>query len=174
MNYWWVNHRQTYKDERAGGYIWSPQKNKNGTRNQTYTNLTEVSTGDIIFSYANEAIGCVGVAENSYSQCDRPASFGTVGEQWDKNGWKVPVNWFPLDGVISPKEHLNEISLLLPDKYSPLQRQTGNGNQGCYLAAISVALGELLVSLAVQAGNSGVRELLGDIIESIDEDKEVS
>src|SRR5215813_7464903 len=174
MNYWWVNHSQTYREERTGNYIWSPQKNKNGTRNQMYTNLTKVRAGDVIFSYANGVIGSVGVAEDTYSQCDRPASFGTLGEQWDKNGWKVPVNWFPLDRVISPKEHFDQISVLLPDKYSPLQRHTGHGNQGCYLAAISPELGELLVFLAIRAGNTGISDLLRDMAETIDENKEVT
>src|SRR5687767_7224475 len=29
-SYWWVNHKQTHKEELSGGYIWSPKKNKNG------------------------------------------------------------------------------------------------------------------------------------------------
>lgn len=49
MAFWWVNHKQTFKEEIGGGYIWSPAKNKDGSRNQTYINLTAVNVGDIVF-----------------------------------------------------------------------------------------------------------------------------
>jgi hypothetical protein len=26
MRFWWVNHKQTYRQEIGGGYIWSPKK----------------------------------------------------------------------------------------------------------------------------------------------------
>lgn len=38
MNYWWVNHKQTYQAEVGGGLIWSPIKNKNSSTNKSYTN----------------------------------------------------------------------------------------------------------------------------------------
>ena len=31
-SYWWVNHKQTYRQETDGGYIWSPKANANGAR----------------------------------------------------------------------------------------------------------------------------------------------
>jgi len=33
MAVWWVNQNQTLKDEIAGGFIWSPKRNKNGAFN---------------------------------------------------------------------------------------------------------------------------------------------
>lgn len=38
---WWVNHKQTFRQEFDGRYIWSPKKNSNGVKNQTYLNLKE-------------------------------------------------------------------------------------------------------------------------------------
>src|SRR2546427_3053941 len=35
MAYWWVNHKQTFKSEIEGGYIWSPQRKANGGEKQT-------------------------------------------------------------------------------------------------------------------------------------------
>jgi len=172
MNYWWVNHKQTYKDERGGNYIWSPQRNKDGSANQTYTNLTKVRPGDIVFSYANGVIGALGVAADQYFQSDRPVSFGEIGEQWDKNGWKVPVNWTQLSKTISPKDHLTPIGPLLPERHSPIQRQSGNGNQGCYLASISAELGTLLISLSTRDGNLEIKDSLRDLVESITDEKE--
>src|SRR5256885_17117970 len=35
MAYWWVNHKQTFKSEIEGGYIWSPQRKANGGGHKT-------------------------------------------------------------------------------------------------------------------------------------------
>ena len=43
MRYWWVNHNQTYRQEQAGGYLWSPKRNANGARNPFYETMREVS-----------------------------------------------------------------------------------------------------------------------------------
>jgi hypothetical protein len=32
MRYWWVNQNQTFRQEIAGGYLWSPKRNANGAR----------------------------------------------------------------------------------------------------------------------------------------------
>ena len=33
MRYWWVNQNQTFRQEIAGGFLWSPKRNANGGRN---------------------------------------------------------------------------------------------------------------------------------------------
>jgi len=40
--YWWVNHKQTHKQEITGGYIWSPKKNANGRTNNSYDNMPKL------------------------------------------------------------------------------------------------------------------------------------
>jgi hypothetical protein len=47
---------------------------------------------------------------------------------------------------LQPKQHIEAIGPMLPKRHSPLQ-QNGNGNQGCYLAGISDALGHVLMTL---------------------------
>jgi hypothetical protein len=73
MAFWWVNHHQTHKHEIEGGYIWSPKRNKNGARNETYLNLTKARAADVVFSYAMGEIRAVGIVETAYHACDRPA-----------------------------------------------------------------------------------------------------
>ncbi len=168
MTFWWVNHKQTFKAEIGGGYIWSPERNKDGSRNQTYLNLTAVEVGDIILSYAVGEIKAVGVVDHKYIESERPEAFGHSGEQWDKNGWLVQVLWTVFDKAFSPKDYLPEIVPLLPDKYSPIQ-DNGGGNQKCYLASISGDLGKLLLSIA-QGHNAGVKEILDDSLQSVLDD----
>ena len=44
------NHKQTYRQETGGRYLWSPKTNRNGARNQSYDNMRLAVTGDIVFS----------------------------------------------------------------------------------------------------------------------------
>ncbi|UUT22099.1 hypothetical protein [Pseudomonas sp. T8] len=144
--FWWVNHKQTFKAEFEGGYIWSPKTNKNGARNKTYDNLTQVEPGDVVVSYADGHIKAIGVAIHNCSEAPKPEEFGTIGASWAANGWLVSIDWIALSTWISPKAHIEKILKLLPKKNSPLQ-PNGNGNQGCYLAAISIALGKVILNL---------------------------
>src|SRR5699024_6444652 len=65
----------------------------------------------------------------------------------------------PAPMPLQPKRYLDAIGPMLPSRHSPLQTN-GNGNQGCYLASISDALGHTLMAL-LQA--DGIRE--PDIVE---------
>lgn len=147
QRFWWVNHKQTFKSEFEGGYIWSPKANKNGAHNRTYDNLTQVKPGDVVVSYADRQIKAVGVARQHYSEAVKPEEFGLTGANWANSGWLVPIEWTALTFPVSPKAHIDRIQPLLPKKNSPLQAN-GNGNQSCYLAAISSLLGELVLDIA--------------------------
>ena len=152
MNYWWVNHKQTFLNEVNGGYIWSPQRKTNGGTNETYENLRKAKPGDVIFSYAALKIAAVGVVATSYIDAEKPDDFGKAGDAWDKNGWLVPINWTKLTHPFFPKNHLADITGLLPQKYSPIQAN-GNGNQGVYLAHLSETLGKVLLEKIATQNN---------------------
>ncbi len=147
MAYWWVNQNQTYAHEVGGGYLWSPKANKNGARNQFYENMTMVKPGDIVFSYCDTFIRAVGVATGVAQSIDKPIVFGNAGSNWSNDGWFVPVEFTRIDNPIRPKEHMQLIGPMLPEKYSPLQ-QSGNGIQSVYLASIPNDLGVLLMNLS--------------------------
>jgi len=92
MAYWWVNHKQTYRQETDGGYIWSPKANANGGRNVSYDNLTRCERGDVVFSYANAKISQIGLVETAAVTAQKPLEFGTAGDNWNQEGWLVRVN----------------------------------------------------------------------------------
>ena len=147
MNYWWVNHKQTFRAEIEGGYIWSPKKNKDGTRNQTYLNLPKTKPGDMVFSFAGAKVSAVGVVSGHHREQVKPEEFGLAGKNWKEAGWAVPIVWTLLENSVRPKDHAKSIAPLLPEKYAPI-RADGNGNQSCYLARISKPLAELILDLA--------------------------
>jgi putative restriction endonuclease len=82
MRYWWVNQNQTYRHEISGGYLWSPKRNANKSRNPFYESMREVSPGDIIFSVRDTRIAALGIARpyatraRSRRSSARPAATG--------------------------------------------------------------------------------------------------
>ncbi|KAA0975701.1 HNH endonuclease [Pseudomonas sp. ANT_H12B] len=166
--YWWVNHKQTFKAEIEGGYVWSPKRKKDGSFNMTYENLSHVKPGDVVVSYANTVIKAIGIATTGALDRGKPKEFGQgVGENWSEHdGWLVPIEWTLLPVPIRPKDHISQIAPLLPSKYSPI-RLDGNGNESCYLASISSDLGHLILTLAGQPDTEAISRIeeLADQIE---------
>src|ERR1041384_1101118 len=114
MRYWWVNQNQTFRQEYAGGYLWSPKRNANGAKNPFYESMREVSPGDIIFSFVDTVIAAIGVAEAYCWESPKPLEFGTTGEYWENIGWKVRVNFMSLLPRIRPKDHIGLLRPLMP------------------------------------------------------------
>src|SRR5436190_11833449 len=84
MNFWWVNHSQTFRHEFFGKYIWSPKRKQNNQINPFYETMREVTPGDIIYSFASGAIQGFGVLRERMAtlrraplNLDRPAWLGT-------------------------------------------------------------------------------------------------
>jgi putative restriction endonuclease len=139
MRYWWVNQNQTYRHEVMGGYLWSPKRNANGARNPFYESMREVAPGDLIFSFMDTRIYAVGIALSYCWESPKPLEFGNSGQNWEDIGWRVKVQFTGLSNKVRPKDHIDVLRPLLPDKYSPLQ-PNGNGLQSVYLtASISAA-----------------------------------
>ncbi len=162
MRFWWVNHKQTFRHEVGGGYVWSPKVNRNGHRNAAYDFMTEVMPGDVVFSYAFAKIQALGFAVSSCYSSPRPDEFGKIGLSWNLIGWRVDVRFQKLEEPISPRDHLELIEPLLPKKYAPLHTD-GKGRQDMYFSSISAqfatALLELLpAALAAAAGIGAVAE----------------
>ena len=146
MKYWWVNQNQTYKFEVPGGFLWSPKTKSNGDRNRFYDSMTELSVGDVIFSFADTLIKAAGVVQSQAYESPKP-DFRTAGSNWADIGWFAEVEFIPIDQPIAPKDHMELIGPLLSDIYAPLQLN-GRGNQGVYLTEISYDLGNLLTKLS--------------------------
>ncbi len=135
--FWWVNHKQTFRQEVQGGYLWSPKREANGARSQFYDNMRQAKPGDFVISYANAQIANIGIITGYAFSARKPAEYGDIGSYWAAEGWLLPVAWQELERVLQPKEIIQSIREHLPDKYSPINPKTGFGNQKAYLANIS-------------------------------------
>lgn len=138
--YWWVNHKQTSREEIRGGYLWSPKTKSNGANNYFYNTMRMAAPGDYVISYADGVISFVGqVCEFALSRT-KPDEFGTRGDAWNDEGWLLPVLWRHLASPIRPKAQFDKIQDLLPKVYSPLSLTSGNGNQAVYLTEVDPIL----------------------------------
>ena len=148
MNYFWVNHKQTFRHEFEGRYIWSPKRKRNGAKNRFYDFLREVMPGDVIFSYADGMVRGAGFARSYCYTCPRPAEFGHIGQVWDVVGWRVDVEFQKFSNSPRPKAHLDVLQPLLDqEKFAPIQ-MNGNGLQHIYLTKISEPLAKVILGLA--------------------------
>jgi putative restriction endonuclease len=143
MRYWWVNHNATWKQEISGGYLWSPQREKNA-RSTSYDNMRRIVPGDLIVSYAGQKNGHVGRATDTAVAAPKPAEFGERGSYWSNTGWYVPVSWIPLKAAVRHREFWDEIVPILPVRHSPLVSRTRKGNQKVYLAEVSKDVFDLI------------------------------
>lgn len=139
-NYWWVNHKQTVKQEINGGYLWAPN-----TKLFHHVNVQNALKGDFVVSYAHGKISHYGVVTEYPFKAPKPDDFGRAGDFWLNDGWKAPVSWKPLKVPFQPKEHIGRILPFLPNLYAPIQTN-GNGNQ-CYLCKIELPLFEQLMRI---------------------------
>jgi putative restriction endonuclease len=145
MNFWWVNANQTYEHTLAGGFLWSPKKKKNGGRNEFYDTMPRVRPGDPIFVFRNMFITAIGIATSPGYSAERPEE-GFEFNDWNRDGWRVDVDLYPLKHQIRPRDHMRVLSPLLPSRYSPL-RDNGDGLQGVYLASVPQVMATALGSL---------------------------
>lgn len=146
MRYWWVNQNQTFRQERAGGYLWSPKRNANGARNPFYEFMREVAPGDLVLSFEGTFIRAIGVVQSYCYECPKPAEFGAAGPNWENIGWKVDLYYRDLITQVRPADHMPVIQPRLPTQYAPLQA-SGRGLQGVYLTRIPENLMQVLADL---------------------------
>ncbi len=143
--FWWVNHKKTVRQELEGGYLWSPRTEKGGKRSQFYDNMRKALPGDLVLSFANAAVGAVGVVTDHAVPSIKPEEFRQINPDWSREGWYLPVNWRGLRTRIRPKTVIAELAPLLPSKYSPVNPHSGNGNEKAYLAQISESVFDLMI-----------------------------
>jgi len=146
MRFWWVNQNQTFRQETAGGYLWSPKWKKRGARNPFYEYMREVSPGDLVLSFEGTYIRAIGSVRSHCYECPKPAEFGFTGPNWDLIGWKVDVHYHALRHQVRPADHMDVLASYMGERYAPLQSD-GRGKQGVYLTSISEGLMETLAGL---------------------------
>lgn len=136
------------RQEVDGGYLWSPVREANGARSRFYDNMRRAAPGDVVLSYAAGQVGRVGIIADYAISAPKPEEFGNIGIYWSATGWLLPVQWLDTNFAVRPKDLMRDLAPLLPTTHSPIQPQSGNGNQKAYLAEVDREVVDLLLAAA--------------------------
>lgn len=139
MAYWWVSQNKTHEQERGGGYLWAPKSSSGGVVFTHWSNMTLVRPGDVIFSYAKQSIGAIGVASTAAYDAPQPDEFGGV---WEADGRRIDVLYRTISPEVRLHTFVDDLIPFLPERNSPITSQR-KGVQG-YLFAIPLAAGQLI------------------------------
>ena len=179
MTFWWVNQNKTFKQEVPGEYMRSPKRKQNGDFNQFYENMRVVDSGDIVFSYYTSRIQKIGVVLRPAVTSRKLTEFGTVGSNWSDEGWLVPVEWHDVPTVTRTRDMLQQLLPVLPDKYSPLNPETGDGLQAVYLASVPDEMAFILLEnvgidqptlMALSEGATDDGRVIGSVEDQIEKE----
>lgn len=118
---------ETYQEERELGIISSPQKDSGGQVPHSWIRMKEVNKGDRIFHYVKGNIVAISVAKTGCQVIAKNLDMNS--SQHSDNGYLVELEYYELEEPLNIFLKFNEISSLLPIKYSPFH-QDGNGNPG--------------------------------------------
>ena len=99
MAVFYVFQGETYDEERAGGYIWSPQLNKSGGKNAGYTMMTNVKKGDFILHNSNGRVVAISIAKADYYEATQPRelSVAETSVEWNDEGYRVDTEYFDFE-----------------------------------------------------------------------------
>ncbi|OXS74029.1 hypothetical protein B1B04_10470 [Lysinibacillus sp. KCTC 33748] len=122
-----VMQNATHEEEIIGGYMWSPQKNKNGNSNHAYERMTTIKTGNKIYSCYDQAIRAVGIATSDCYIAEQPHELQEK-NLWSDEGYKVDVDFTILEHPIMIRDVWGDMESDRPQKYAAFQ-ENGRGNQ---------------------------------------------
>jgi hypothetical protein len=108
--------------------------------------MREIAPGDLVFSFIDTRIAAIGVVRSYCYESPKPTEFGTVGLNWEAVGWRVRVDFTPLQRKIRPKDHISLLLPTFPPRYAPLQN-TGDGKQSVYLASVPELMAQVLIGV---------------------------
>ena len=65
MAIFYVNQTRTYKDEKEGGFVWSPQLTTNGRKDKGYTTMTHIKKNDLIIHCSSGMLKAISIANSN-------------------------------------------------------------------------------------------------------------
>ena len=161
--FWWVNHSQTHRHEIDGSYLWFPRKLPNSkARSESEKNTLRLSPGDTVFSFADGAIGAVGVILGTAREASRPLEFATVPRYATvTSGWVVPARFMSLSAPLRTADHMQDLGPVLPARHSPILNN-GVANQHIFLVAVP----SLLAATVRQLLRGEVERIIGALMDA--------
>ena len=101
-----VNQGKTWKQERAGGFLWSPQIDKAGHKNAGYMLMRSVQKGDYILHNKGGAIAAISIAQTDCYEAIQPEEVrDNSGEyEWNDLGFRIDTEYFDFEVPVPTAE----------------------------------------------------------------------
>ena len=170
MAIFFVNQKNTYKQERAGSYLWSPKFNKNGTNNSSYKLMKEVKKGDFIIHNAGGKITAISRVQEDCKSENKPNSLNDEENRWENDGWKVNTEYYDLTSPLPisdlkdwTKDHPQEGGAFIAKEGKSL----GNPKQGYLFKLTDEQADYILRSLLRGGENEEVREIIDSALSQL-------
>ena len=136
MSVFYVFQGETYKEEREGGYVWSPQLNKSGGKNAGYTMMTNIRKGDFILHNSNGKIMSLSIAKDDCHEASQPSELlsATTSVEWANDGYRVDTEYFDLDVPVIATNYKSWFIEHYIDGSAFTRKGTGKQQYMCHLA----------------------------------------
>ena len=159
--YFYVYQNKTFAAEFRGGFLWSPQFANGWRPHPGYECMKEVKRGDIIFHSVQSAIVAISRAgTDCYSAKNPGPEFG----EWDRNGWRVDVQYLLLPTPWIVRESDKRAMYKVQPSNGPFL-SNGSGKQQ-YLCNVNIPVFEYLIDKIQKAqrtekAREQIRDFLG-------------
>ena len=159
--YFYVYQNKTFGAEFRGGFLWSPQFANGWRPHPGYECMKEVRQGDIIFHSVQSAIVAISRARTDcYSAKNPGPEFG----EWDRNGWRVDVQYLRLPTPWIVRES-DKLAMYKDQPSNGPFLSNGRGKQQ-YLCNVNIPVFEYLIDKIQKAqrtekAREQIRDFLG-------------
>ena len=140
-NFWWVNQRETFAEERELGLLWAPLLSRASRRQSHWDSMDLVAEGDIVFHYAFGSIR--GVSRVLLASRDAGRPFHR--EEWNEAGREVRVDFQEIEMPFYLDQIPRELRSTQTQPNAPFNAK-GGVNQG-YLWTVTRDFGTRLLSM---------------------------
>ena len=172
MSVYYVYQGETYREERAGGYVWSPKLNTVGGRNAGYEMMTHIKKGDFILHNSNGKIMAISVAESDCKDGTQPPELANANTTvvWSNDGYRIDTKYFDMDVPLEVTEHKEWLAAHY--KEGSAFTRNGKGKQQ-YMCAMDDEQAKYLLDQALDLQTTdATKETLQKAIADIVEDKD--
>ncbi|TDK59527.1 hypothetical protein E2K98_19955 [Bacillus salipaludis] len=155
LSFWWVNQGQTHIQEKNGGYLWAPQKSKQGRPLPHHIKLLDAKIGDIVFCYSSMEVKSIGIVKKEAVESLKPSAIAM--HDWQEDGYLLELTYYDLVPSIRKEEIPEEWRL----KESGPFDVNGNLKQG-YFFELSEEFSRKLFQLFNERFATEVRTKMGE------------
>ncbi len=136
MSVFYVFQGETYSQERAKEYVWSPQLNSRGGKNAGYTMMTNIHKGDFILHNSNGRIVSISVAQSDCYDAKQPheLSIAPTTVVWNDDGYRVDTKYYDFDVPVIATKYKSWLAAHYIDGSAFTINGTGKQQYMCRLA----------------------------------------